>query len=119
MLLKAFNLAVAFMLELCMLAALAYWGFQASESVFIKLLLGVGAPVIVAVIWGLLLAPRSERRLTGFSYLLLKFILFGAAAISLVAAGQTTWAVIFAVVSVVNQVLLMLWNQETVPNINS
>ncbi len=55
------------------------------------------------------MAPRSATRLTGARYLLLKLVLFGAAAIGLAVAGQPTLAVVFAVAAMVNQVLLVVW----------
>jgi hypothetical protein len=112
--LQAINLGIAFLLELCMLGALAYWGFQGTDSVPLKLLLGIGVPIVVIVIWARFMAPNSSTRLTGTAYLLLKLVLFGAAAIALAMAGQATLAIIFAVVAVVNQVLLMVWKQETI-----
>lgn len=114
MILKSINLAVAFLLELCMLAALAYWGFQA-ESTLLKIVLGIGAPALAIVIWGLFMAPRSPRRLTGWAYLILKSVLFGIAAIVLAAAGQAALAVVFVAVAVINQILLLVWQQETPP----
>lgn len=96
-----------------MLAALAYWGWQTGDTLPVKLVLGIGAPVLAAILWARFMAPRSTTRLTGAAYLLLKFILFGAAALGLALAGQTTLAVVFAVVAVINQVLLMGWKDET------
>jgi hypothetical protein len=111
MTLQAVNLAVTFLLELCMLAALASWGFQTGSNLVLKIVLGIGTPLLAILIWGRFMAPRSETRLTGSSYLLLKFILFGAAAIALVLTGQTALAIIFAVVAMINQVLLIVWKQ--------
>lgn len=113
MVLQSINLGVAFLLELCMLGALAYWGFRASDNGLVKIVLGLGTPLLAIVIWARFMAPQSKTRLTGWSYLLLKFVLFGAAALGLVAAGQLTLAIIFAVVAVINQILLVVWKQET------
>jgi hypothetical protein len=113
MVLKSVNLGVAFLLELGMLAAFAYWGFQTGSNLPVKLVLGIGVSMLVVLIWGRFMAPRSETRLTGAPYLLLKLILFGAAAIALAVAGQTTLAVVFAVVAVINQILLLVWKQES------
>ena len=57
------TLALKFVLELCMLAALAYWGAQAGGSTAGDVALGVGAPLVAAVVWGVYAAPRSARRL--------------------------------------------------------
>ncbi len=111
--LKAINLALAFVLELVMIAAYAYWGFRLTDSLLLNVALGIGAPLLVMVIWGLFLAPRSEKRLTGASYLVLKSVLMGGSMMALAVAGQPTAAIIFAVVAVINQGLLILWNQET------
>jgi hypothetical protein len=110
-LLKPANLALAFLLELCMLAAFGYWGFQTGSGVVMQLLLGLGVPAIAIVIWGILLAPRSARRLTGTPYTALKLIIFGLAALSLAVVGQTTLAIIFAILVVINVVLGYVWKQ--------
>ena len=39
------SLALAFLLELAMLAAYAYWGFQAGTSIIMKVVLGIGDPL--------------------------------------------------------------------------
>lgn len=112
---KTVNLAVAFLLELCMLVALGYWGFQTGGSVPLNIVLGLGAPLIAIVIWARFMAPASANRLTGSAYLLVKLIIFGLAAIGLAVAGQVTLAIIFAVVSVINQMLVLVWKQDTPP----
>ncbi len=113
MALKMGNLALAFLLELCMLAALVAWGFQTGGSPLVRVLLGVGVPLLVILIWARFMAPSSARRLVGTSYLLLKLVIFGAAALGLAVIGQIALAIAFAVVSVVNQVLLLAWKQES------
>ncbi len=45
------NLALRFVLELAALAALAYWGFHTGHSLLGDVALGVGAPLLAAVIW--------------------------------------------------------------------
>ncbi|MEP7285724.1 MAG: YrdB family protein [Chloroflexota bacterium] len=113
MILKSINLAVAFLLELCMLAALAYWGFQTGGNLPFKIVLGIGAPLIAIVIWSQFMAPLAKKRLTGWAYLLVKSIIFGVAALGLALAGQSTLAIIFAAVAVLNQILLTIWKQES------
>ena len=58
-LLKNINLALAFLLELCMLAALGYWGFTLDQGLAIRVGAGLGVPLLAAVIWGVLMAPRA------------------------------------------------------------
>ncbi len=52
-------LAVRFLLELAALAALAYWGFSEYDGVA-AVLLGVGAPLLAAVVWGLFVSPKAK-----------------------------------------------------------
>ena len=109
--LKAVNLAVSFLLELCMLAAFAYWGFTIGTGLFIQLLLGIGVPVVVIVIWGIFLAPASTRRLQGLPHWLLELVIFVLAIAVLYTAGQSTLAIVFTVVYAVNVILRLVWKQ--------
>ena len=62
--LKSLNLALAFLLELCLLAALGYWGFRVGSGWIARIALGVGAPAVVIAIWGIFLAPTSSHDCT-------------------------------------------------------
>ncbi len=109
--LKPINLVLTFLLELALLVAFGYWGFQAGSSTLVKILLGIGLPLLVALIWGIFMAPKSARRLQGGAYLALKALLFGLGVAALMAAGRTALGVVFAVVVVINTVLLYIWGQ--------
>jgi 4-amino-4-deoxy-L-arabinose transferase-like glycosyltransferase len=109
--LRAANLALSFLLELCMLAAFAYWGFTIGAGLFAQLLLGIGVPVIIIVIWGIFLAPASTRRLQGWSHWLLEIVIFVLAIVALYTAGQSTLTMIFAAVYTVNVILRLVWKQ--------
>lgn len=111
--LKSANLALAFLLELAALAAFADWGLGASAETLLKILLGVGTPVLAAVLWGVFAAPKSTRRLRGAAYLGFKLVFFGLAALALIAAGRGGLALLFAALVVVNVALLYFWRQET------
>lgn len=104
--LKMGNLALAFLLELAMLAALCYWGFQAGDGWLAKVALGVGVPLGVAVLWGLFMAPRAAIRVARPIYWLLFVVFFGGAALALAFAGQPALAIVFAVVVVLNRALV-------------
>jgi hypothetical protein len=43
---------VWFFLELAMLAAFTYWGFSSDAPIAVRILLGIGAPVVAIVLWG-------------------------------------------------------------------
>ena len=63
MVIKNGNVALRFLLELCVLVALGYWGFQTGQGLFAKIGLGIGTPLVAAVVWGLLGAPGSSWQL--------------------------------------------------------
>lgn len=103
---KFSNLALAFLLELCAVAALAYWGFQAGDGMVTKIALGVGAALATIVVWGLFVAPKATVPTPAPISLALKFLVFGLATAGLAAAGRPTWAWVLGVAFVVNFALL-------------
>ena len=108
---KAINSALAFFIELAMLASFSYWGFQGDKSIWLKWGLGIGIPLAVAILWGLLLAPRAGRRLGSTGGNILSLALFCLAAAALYQTGQPVLAIIFAVVAIINRILVVLWKQ--------
>ncbi len=92
---KSLGLALAFALELAMLAAFGYWGFHVGSTILLKILLGISTPVLIAVIWAVFMAPRSKRRLQGWRYTAVKIVLFGLAALALIVSGQPAAGIIF------------------------
>ena len=109
--LKTINSALAFFLELIMLAAFSYWGFYGEKSILMKWLLGIGAPLAVAFIWGLYLAPNAEHRLNITAGTTLSLVLFLGAAIALYQTGHSVLAMTFAIIVIINQVFLLFWKQ--------
>lgn len=107
--LKLLNLALRFLLELCMLAAVGYWGFKSQSGLPMKFLFGIGLPVLIAVLWGMFLAPRATRPLRGASFLALELVLFASGAVALFASGKPTLGWIYTITLVVNKILLTVW----------
>jgi hypothetical protein len=105
------NLALRFLLELCSLAALGYWGFHTDRGTMLKVVLGIGAPLLAAVSWGTFVAPRASVQLPGALREGLALTIFGIAAIALAAAGHPSLARAFALVAVINSVLMAVWKQ--------
>jgi hypothetical protein len=108
-LLKSINLALAFLLELAMLAAYAYWGFQTGTTTILKVVLGIGIPLFVAVVWGFFMAPKAPKHLQGAAYLALKVVLFGLAIVALIVVGNRALGIVLAAMFVINTVLLYVW----------
>ena len=101
------NLGIRFVLELCLLAAVGYWGIQLDSSWLIRVVAGIGLPLLVAVIWGTFTSPKAPYLLQEPWRFGLEIVLFGLGAAAWLAAGQVTLGIIMAVVFLVNRVLLM------------
>lgn len=102
---KNANLALSFILELCLLAAFGAWGVHAGENLALKVLLGVGAPLLTAVFWGVFMAPKSPYQLWSPLYLIVKTILFALAVIALAASGYPVLAWALGIAFVANMLL--------------
>lgn len=106
------NLALAFLLELCALAALGYWGFHVGSGTLARVGLGIGVPVLTAVVWGLFIAPQAAVKVPAPVNMSLRILIFGLATASLAAAGQPKWAWVFGVVVVVNFALVRVLGSD-------
>jgi hypothetical protein len=103
---RSLALTAKFLLELCALAALAYWGATTGPLV-VNLLLGIGAPLVAAAVWGTLAAPRSSRRLSTGPRIAVESAVFAAAALALVAVGAPVLAAVFVVIAVLDTAVLL------------
>jgi len=101
------NLTVAFLLELCALAALGYWGLRTGTGPVTKAALGIGTPLVAAVLWGLFAAPRATFSIP-LASLAVQLVVFGGATVALYAAGRHGLAITFVVLVVANSVLVRL-----------
>jgi hypothetical protein len=102
-------LGMMFVLELCMLGALAYWGARAGGSTVGDVVLAIAAPVAAACVWGRYAAPRSPRRLPRARRVALESCIFAIAAVALAAAGAPLAAAIFAAAVALDTLLLLRW----------
>lgn len=110
--LRIINMTVRFVLELCMLAALAYWGFQLDGGWLVRVAVGIGAPLLTATVWGLLIAPKAKRRLAEPWRFLVELVLFGLAAAALVGVARPSLAIALLVVYLLNRLLVILWGEQ-------
>src|SRR3954451_3567683 len=103
---KSFNLLLRFLLELCMLGAVGYWGFETADGVVMKALLGVGAPLLMAVVWGVFISPKATVKLPTPAWIALQVVLFGLAALALATFASPALAGAFLAVVAANGALL-------------
>jgi hypothetical protein len=108
---KYANLALAFLLELAGLAAFGYWGFVVPDGLVLKLVAGLGLPILAAVVWGLFAAHKASVRLPAPGKLAVQLGWFAAAAVALALAGRVWLGVALFLLYVVNRVLAYLWHQ--------
>jgi hypothetical protein len=107
-LLKGADLALAFLLELCALGAFGYWGFKTGSATFSKVGLGIGAPLLAAVVWGVFVAPRAAVPVPELLRFVIQVLFFGSAAVPLYASGHRVLAIAFVLLVVVNGVMVRL-----------
>lgn len=105
------NDGLRFVLELCGLAALAYWGFTANAGV-LQWVLGIGLPVLVAVVWATFITPNSSSAVGDPGRLLLELAVFGAAVAALAAAGHPRLAIALAAATAVHLVLTFAFDER-------
>jgi hypothetical protein len=95
--LGAANDGLRFLLELAVLAAVGSWGFTVADGAA-RWLLGLGAPLLVAVVWGLFVAPKASLHVDDPLRLLLEVVIFGSAVAALQATGHRTLAIVLGAV---------------------
>ena len=99
------NDVVAFLVEMVVLGLLAWAGFAADATLWLRLLLGIGLPLVAAVLWGLFAAPRARISSPPLR-LATKLLVLGAGVLAGFLVLPAAWAAAFAVVVVVNLVLM-------------
>jgi hypothetical protein len=100
--LKSFNLGISFLLELAVLAALSYFGFHLTTTVWLHWLAGIGLPLAMGIFWSQYMAPLAPKHFVGTPYAILKFIIFEAGALGLYASNQHTLGITLATASALN-----------------
>lgn len=110
-LLKVINIGLRFLLELCILVIFGYWGFQTGSNNFMKILLGLGAPILFAVMWGTFLAPKSPMRLHEPWLFLLELVVFSLTCWALYSTGKVDLTVAFGGIYILNKILMVIWRQ--------
>ncbi|MFI1073306.1 YrdB family protein [Streptomyces puniciscabiei] len=98
----AANELLAFLVELAALACLSWWGFAIKHDEVLRILLGVGTPLLAMVLWSLFAAPRARLRPRLPLVLVVKAVVLGGGAAALYGVGHPGASVAMAVVVVAN-----------------
>jgi hypothetical protein len=109
---RSANLALSFLLELCGPGALAFWGWQSTDDPVIKVVLAVGAPLVMVVVWGVFVAPKAPVRVPPVPKAILSLLILELTAAALIASGQQRLGIAFAVLILVNAALAAWWRQH-------
>lgn len=101
------NLALRFVLELCALIGLAYWGYTTPAGTLAGIGLGLAAAALGALAWGAFVAPKRMVTTAPLALrLAVEVAVIGSAAAGLYAAGAHTAGIALAAVWAVNKAVL-------------
>lgn len=102
------NLSLRFILELCALGAMGFWGWT-QHSGPSRWLWTIILPLLAALLWGTLRVPgdpgNAPVAVPGMVRLLLEIAFFGGAVWLLFAAGRSGWAITLLGVTILHYVL--------------
>ena len=98
------NDVIAFGVEVLAVVLLAVWGAGLGTTTAAHVLGGVLVPAAAVTLWGLFAAPRAVVQVPVLG-VLTKVVVLGGAAVAAFAVLPLAWAVVVAVVVVVNTVL--------------
>ena len=102
------NLAVRFIVELVGVGFVAFWAYNASTDGLLRIVFAAVAVLAFVGVWGVFLSPRSTSGLSRAQKNVLGTVVLLVAAGLLAVAGQPAVAFAFAVVVVINMVLLFV-----------
>ncbi|MBO0984221.1 YrdB family protein [Rathayibacter sp. SD072] len=98
------NAVVRFLLELVALVTFGIWGFSSFEMPW-SIVVGIGAPVLAALVWALFLSPRAVLAIDVYGRSLIELLVMGAAALAWLDLGQPIVAIVFGVIAIVSGVI--------------
>ena len=96
-----FNDVLRFLIEIFAIISLGIWGFVAWPFGW-NIVIGIGAPVIAILLWGLFRSPKAVLHIDPFGKAIVEIIVMAAAAYAWWDLGQPVVTVIFAVIAVVS-----------------
>lgn len=107
-LLKDFNFLVLFLVELAMLFNFAVWGFALRAPTIVRYLVGLGAPGVTIVLWGMFFSPDPALILAQPWNAMGEYALFSLSALAIASAGRVRWAIVFFIVAIVSETIALI-----------
>ncbi|MGW2938344.1 YrdB family protein [Streptomyces sp. NPDC001156] len=108
----AANELLAFLLELAALACLSWWGFAVGDDEALRILLGVGTPLLAVVLWSLFAAPKARLRPPLPLVLAVKAVVLGGGAAAVYGVRHPVAAVAMAVIVVANTAVAEIFRRR-------
>jgi Protein of unknown function (DUF2568) len=105
--LQWFNVALRGVMELGIVAAMGYWGYQAGSSLVPKVLLAILAPLIVFGFWGLVDFHQAGH-MAEFLRLAQELVISGLAAFALYTSGQQALAWALGLIAIIQHSLVYM-----------
>lgn len=99
---------LAILVELAGLAAYARWGWSWFETTFASLVAVLVCAGLLALLWRILAAPKSDHRLAAPLLMVFKLLAFAGATNALVQVGQTNAGAVLAGAASL-QLVLAIW----------
>ncbi len=105
------NLGLRFLLEMIALVSLGCWGFKVNEALILKVCLGIGLPVTIAIIWGLFGSAKAIWPFANPFQWILLFMIYISSALALCRLGEKYLGIIYLVTAVINSLFMYIWKQ--------
>jgi hypothetical protein len=102
---------LAFAAELGSLVALGFWGFSLPAGTGVRVLAGIGVPLVAIALWGLFAAPHAVHPGTALA-VCTKVLVEGGAVLALVGTGHPRLAIALGAAVVLGQLLASSAPQE-------
>jgi len=109
---KSVNLAFRFILEMMALVALFLFGTSLSDNLLVQLVVGIGLPVVIMVVWGLFISPKASRRLPDPPRLGVELGIFFIGVLAFGLAVSWILAIIFGLAVLTSVALMFLLGQR-------
>lgn len=109
---KSLNLAFRFVLEMLALVALFLFGVSRTDMLLLQILLGLGLPLAVIVVWGLFVAPKASRRLDDPVRLAVELVIWFIGVLAFGFAVDWLVAVVFGLAVMLSLALMFYWGQR-------
>jgi len=108
---KLFNMVVTFLLEIAMLAAYGYGGYELTSNAVLRWVFAIAFPVIVGVLWGAFLSPRARVASPYSVKVAGRFLLMIGGAVILWSAHLTVLAAIYTAAFAVSAALTIVTHE--------